>query len=91
MAMSKDEFRTKVTTDPSFREELKKDPTSFMRSIGWDVAKGISYEVIELDDPTKEYLVLPPLQTDELTDEQLATAQGGGPVCTIAPPPPGHY
>ena len=36
MAMSRDEFRAKVTSDASFREELKKDPVAVLRSIGWD-------------------------------------------------------
>lgn len=89
MAMSKDEFRAKVTSDAAFREEFKKDPVGMMRSMGWDVDDGASYEVVDIE-PTKQYFVLPPLQSQEIGEEELASVQGGanananlqGPVCT---------
>ena len=89
MAMSKYEFRARVTSDPDFREQLKDDPIKVLRSIGWDVDDDVSYEIVDMQ-PTKQYIVLPPLMSDELSESELAGVQGGtvnmrvqGPVCTI--------
>ena len=91
MAMSKDEFRAKVTSDAAFREQLKKDPAGVLKSIEWDVPDGVDFEVVDMDG-SKQYLVLPPLQSSELKEEELSGVQGGcsaamfqvqGPVCTI--------
>ena len=76
MAMSKDEFRTKVTTESGFREQLKKDPAGVLRSIGWDVPDGVDFEVVDMDG-TKQYLVLPPIHSQDLEDDNLAIVQGG--------------
>ena len=76
MAMSKDEFRAKVTSDRDFREELKKDPATVLRSVGWDVPDGATYEVVDCS-ADKQYLVLPPLQSSELNEDDLSTVQGG--------------
>ena len=47
-----------------------------MRAHGVDVPDEVEIEVVEAT-PEKQYVVLPPLQTDELSEEQLAGAQGG--------------
>lgn len=76
MALSEQEFTQKVVSDEGFREQLKNDPMSFMRSQGVNVPDGMEFEVVE-STPTKQYIVLPPLQTGELSDDELATVQGG--------------
>ena len=70
------ELAQKFLTDEAFREELKKDPSGTLRAHGIDVPEGMAVEVIEAT-PTKQYIVLPPLQSGELSDDQVAAAQGG--------------
>ena len=74
--MSEQEFTLKCLTDEKFREEFKKDPVGVMRAHNVHMADDIEVEVLEAT-PTKHYIVLPPLQTGELSEEQLAGAQGG--------------
>ena len=70
------EFAQKFLSDEAFRADFKKDPKATMRAHGVDVPDGIEIEVVE-STATKHYVVMPPLQTGELSDEQLAAAQGG--------------
>ncbi len=74
--MTEQEFARKVLSDESFRSQLKGDPKGTLAAEGMNVPDGIEIQVVE-STPTKHYLLLPPLQTGELTDEQLASAQGG--------------
>lgn len=74
--MSEQEFTMKCLTDERFREEFKKDPVGVMRAYNVHMADDIEVEVLEAT-PTKQYIVLPPLHTGELTEEALAAAQGG--------------
>ena len=73
---TRQEFAQKVLGDETFRAELKKDPKGTMRAYGVALPDGIEIEVVE-STSAKQYIVLPPLQTDELSDEQLEGAQGG--------------
>ena len=70
------EFAQKFLGDESFRQEFKNDPVATMRAHGVDVPNGIEIEVVE-STPTKQYIVMPPLQSDELSEEDLNAAQGG--------------
>ena len=74
--MSQDEFTTKVMTDAAFREELKREPAATMRAHGVDVPDGVEIEVVE-STPTKHYVVLPPLRSGELSEDDLTAVQGG--------------
>ena len=74
--MSEQEFTLKSLTDEKFREEFKKDPVGVMRAHNVHMADDIEVEVLEAT-PTKHYIVLPPLQTGELSDEQISAVQGG--------------
>ena len=74
------ELAQKFLTDESFRAKLKEDPKGALSAHGVQVPEGVDIEVVE-STPSKQYIVLPPLQSEELRDEQLAAAQGG----TIAP------
>ena len=71
------EFAQKFLGDEAFRAEFKKDPKATMRAHGVDVPDGIEIEVVE-STPAKHFIVMPPLQTEELTDDQLSAAQGAG-------------
>ena len=70
------EFAQKFLGDESFRQEFKNDPKASMRAHGVDVPDGIEIEVVE-STATKHYVVLPPLQSGELSDEQLNGVAGG--------------
>ncbi len=84
MSMTEQEFAQKVLSDESFRAQLKSDPKATLAAQGLNVPEGIEVQVVE-STPSMQYLVLPPLQTGELTDEQLASAQGGSTIiCTGA-------
>ena len=77
MAMTEQEFAQKILSDESFRAQLKSDPKGTLAAQGMNVPDGVEVQVVESTD-TKHYLLLPPIQTGELTDEQLESAQGGG-------------
>ena len=70
------EWAKKFLTDESFRADLLRDPKGTMRAHGIEIPEGIDVEVIEWD-PEKRYIVLPPLQSEELSEEQLMAVQGG--------------
>ena len=74
--MNEKEFGSKILTDEAFRAEFKKDPKGVMRAHGIEVPEDVEIEVVE-STPAKHFLVLPPILTGELTDEQLTSAQGG--------------
>ena len=74
--MNEQEFITKFLSDESFREELKKDPRGALRAHGLKVPDGIEIEVVETT-ATKHYIVLPPLETGELSDEAMSVVHGG--------------
>ncbi len=74
--MSEQEFTMKCLTDEKFREEFKKDPVGVMRAHNVHMADGIEVEVLEAT-PTKQYFVLPPIQTGELDDSALKSVTGG--------------
>ena len=76
MAMTEQDFTARFLTDEAFRLDFKKDPNATMRAAGLDIRDGIEIEVVE-STATKHYVVLPPLQTDELSDDQLTTLVGG--------------
>ena len=76
MPMTEQEFNSRFLNDAQFREEFKKDPTAFMRSQGMKIPEGVTYEVVE-STPQKQYIVMPPMQSEELSDDDLATVSGG--------------
>ncbi len=74
--MTEQEFAQKVLTDETFRAQLKSDPKGTLAAHGMPVPDGIEVEVVE-STPNKHYIVMPPLQTGELSEEDLKAAQGG--------------
>ena len=71
------EFAQKFLGDENFRQEFKSDPKASMRAHGVDVPEGIEIVVVE-STPQKHYVAMPPLQSGEISDEQLAGVSGGG-------------
>jgi len=74
--MAEQEFNTKILSDESFRDEFKRDPKAAMRVQGVEIPDDVDVEVVE-STAHKMYVVMPPLQTGELSDEQLASVSGG--------------
>ena len=74
--MTEHEFAQKFLSDEAFREQLKKDPKGTLAAHGVQVPDDVEIEVFE-STPAKRYVVLPPLQGDELSDEMLNAVQGG--------------
>jgi hypothetical protein len=77
---SRREFEADVVVrakaDAAFRAELLADSRAAIRKVyGVELPPSIELRVVE-ETPTTFYLVLP-LQTDELTDEQLGAVAGG--------------
>ena len=70
------EFSQRFLSDESFRQEFKNDPVAVMRAHGVDVPDGVEIEVVE-STPHKHYVVMPPLQSDELSEGDLDAVQGG--------------
>ncbi len=62
------EFTQKALTDEAFREKLKSDPKGTLAAHGMPVPDGVEVEVVE-STMAKRYVVLPPLQGEELSDE----------------------
>ena len=87
-APSRQDFEREVIAragaDPAFRAELLADPRAAVKkAYGVDLPPSIELRVVE-ETPSVFYLVLP-LQSAELTDEQLAAVAGGSGLASIFP------
>ena len=66
----------KAWRDPAFKAELIANPAAALKAEGIDVPAGMTVTVLENTDK-QFHLVLPPVQTDELSDEALDAVAGG--------------
>lgn len=73
---SEQEFAHKMLTDEAFRAQLKSDPKGTLAAHGMTVPDDVEVEVVE-STAGKRYVVLPPVQGEELSDEMLNAVQGG--------------
>ena len=62
--------------DPAFKAELIANPAAALKAEGIDVPAGMTVTVLENTD-SQFHLVLPPVPTDELSDEALEAVAGG--------------
>ena len=67
----------KAWRDPAFKAELIANPAAALKAEGIDVPAGMAVTVLENTDK-HFHLVLPPVPTDELSDEALDAVAGGG-------------
>ncbi len=79
------EVRAKAAADPQFRQQVLVNPNAAIRAIaGKALPEGMSVQVVEAADVT---IVLPPLQTGALSDQDLDHVAGGSlPLPPIRPP-----
>ncbi len=70
----------KAWRDPAFKAELIANPAAALKGEGIDVPAGMAVTVLENTDK-QFHLVLPPLPTDELSDEALDAVAGGSSPC----------
>ncbi len=66
----------KAWRDPAFKAELIANPAAALKAEGIDVPAGMAVAVVENTDKLF-HLVLPPVPTDELSDEALNAVAGG--------------
>jgi hypothetical protein len=66
----------KACRDPAFKAELMANPAAALKAEGIDVPAGMTVTVVENTDKLF-HLVLPPVPSDELSDEALAVVAGG--------------
>jgi len=66
----------KAWRDPSFKAELIANPAAALKAEGIDVPAGMTVTVVENTDKVF-HLVLPPVPSDELSDEALDAVAGG--------------
>jgi Nitrile hydratase, alpha chain len=66
----------KAWRDPSFKAELIANPAAALKAEGIDVPAGMTVTVVENTDKLF-HLVLPPVPSDELSDEALDAVAGG--------------
>ena len=66
----------KAWRDPAFKAELIANPAAALKAEGIDVPAGMTVTVVENTDKLF-HLVLPPVPSDELSDEALDVAVGG--------------
>ena len=66
----------KAWRDPAFKAELIANPSAALKAEGIDVPAGMTVTVVENTDK-QFHLVLPPVPTDELSDEALDGVAGG--------------
>jgi hypothetical protein len=67
----------KAWRDPAFKAELIANPAAALKAEGINVPAGMAVTVLENTDKLF-HLVLPPVPTDELSDEALDGVAGGG-------------
>jgi hypothetical protein len=86
--------------DPDFRQRLLSDTHGAVtEELGIEIPEGMNIRVVE-EQPGEAVIVLPPTTSDEVSDEELAGAAGGGtawlggecntPHCTVGGCPPHH-
>ena len=66
----------KAWRDPAFKAELIANPAAALKAEGIDVPAGMAVTVVENTDK-QVHLVLPPVPTDEIPDEELDGIVGG--------------
>ncbi len=66
----------KAWRDPAFKAALIANPAAALKAEGIDVPDGMTVTVVENTDK-QFHLVLPPVPTDELSDEALDAVAGG--------------
>jgi hypothetical protein len=66
----------KAWRDPAFKAELIANPAAALKAEGIDVPAGMAVTVLENTDK-QFHLVLPPVPTDEIPDEELDGIVGG--------------
>jgi hypothetical protein len=66
----------KAWRDPAFKAELIANPAAALKSEGIDVPAGVTVTVLENTDK-QFHLVLPPVPSDELSEEALDAVAGG--------------
>ena len=66
----------KAWRDPAFKAELIANPAAALKAEGIHVPAGMAVTVVENTDK-QFHLVLPPVPTDELSDEALEAVAGG--------------
>lgn len=72
------EISVKAATNAEFRKLALSDPTAAVKQVaGKEVPEGITIKIIENEPGVDLTIVLPPLQTEELSDEQLERVAGG--------------
>jgi len=84
MSENKPEFGkivAKAWRDPAFKAELIANPAAALKAEGIDVPAGMTVTVVENTDK-QFHLVLPPVPTDELSDEALDAVAGGSCMCS---------
>ena len=79
-SLSRQEFEKEVLSraqgDAAFRQQLLADPRAALKAaFGVELPPDVGVQVLE-ETPTRFYIVLP-VQTSELSDEQLAQVSGG--------------
>ena len=70
----------KAWRDPVFKAELIANPAAALEAEGIDVPAGVTVTVLENTDKLF-HLVLPPVPSDELSDEALDAMAGGWSSC----------
>jgi len=66
----------KAWRDPAFKTALIANPAAALKAEGIDVPAGMAVTVVENTDK-QFHLVLPPVPSDELSDETLDAVAGG--------------
>ncbi len=66
----------KAWRDPAFKAELIANPAAALKAEGIVVPAGMTVTVLENTDK-QFHLVLPPVPSDELSDESLKAVSGG--------------
>jgi len=70
----------KAWRDSAFKADLVANPAAALKAEGIDVPAGMTVTVVENTDK-QFHLVLPPVPTDELSDEALDAVAGGTGQC----------
>jgi hypothetical protein len=76
VAVTLQEIQQKAAVDSAFRSALMADPKATLASAGLDVPEGITVDVIEAG-YNRLPIVIPPVQSGELSDDALASMVGG--------------
>ena len=74
------DFLARYKTDDAFRHKLHTETRLALYELGYNIPKDVDIKLVQQDDKTT-YIVMPPVPSNDLADENLTEISGGYCAC----------